>query len=73
MNKFCELIVDDYLYKIEFEKECDIILLVEIKVLVEIENYLLYILGFVCMVLIVVIIIVIFFVFKKKVGMLICL
>lgn len=73
MNKLCELIVDDYLYKIEFEKECDIILLVEIKVLVEIENYLLYILGFVCMVLIVVIIIVIFFVFKKKVGMLICL
>lgn len=73
MNKLCELIVDDYLYKIEFEKECDIILLVEIKVLVEIENYLLYILGFVCMVFVVVIIIVIFFVFKKKVGMLICL
>lgn len=73
MNKLCELIVDDYLYKIEFEKECDIILLVDIDVLVEIENYLLYILGFVCMVLIVVIIIVIFFVFKKKVGMLICL
>lgn len=73
MNKLCELIVDDYLYKIEFEKECDIILLVEIKVLVEIENYLLYILGFVCMVFVVVIIIVILFVFKKKVGMLICL
>lgn len=72
LNKSCELTVDDYLYKIEFEKECDTTLSAETKVSAETENHLPYTLGLVCTALIVVIIIVTFLVLKKKVGMLIC-
>lgn len=72
LNKSCELTVDDYLYKIEFEKECGTTLSAETKVSAETENHLPYTLGLVCTALIVVIIIVTFLVLKKKVGMLIC-
>lgn len=72
LNKSCELTVDDYLYKIEFEKECDTTLSAETKVSAETENHLPYTLGLVCTAFVVVIIIVTFLVLKKKVGMLIC-
>lgn len=72
LNKSCELTVDDYLYKIEFEKECGSTLSAETKVSAETENHLPYTLGLVCTALIVVIIIVTFLVLKKKFGMLIC-
>lgn len=70
LNKSCELTVDDYLYKIEFEKECGNTLSAETKVSAETENHLPYTLGLVCTALIVVIIIVTFLVLKKKVGFL---
>lgn len=72
LNKSCELTVDDYLYKIEFEKECDTTLSAETKVSAETENHLPYTLGLVCTAFVVVIIIVTFLVIKKKVGMIIC-
>lgn len=72
LNKSCELTVDDYLYKIEFEKECGTTLSAETKVSAETENHLPYTLGLVCTAFVVVIIIVTFLVLKKKVGMLIC-
>lgn len=72
LNKSCELTVDDYLYKIEFEKECGTTLSAETKVSAETENHLPYTLGLVCTAFVVVIIIVTFLVVKKKVGMLIC-
>lgn len=70
LNKSCELTVDDYLYKIEFEKECDTTLSAETKVSAETENHLPYTLGLVCTAFVVVIIIVTFLVLKKKVGFL---
>eukprot|EP00105_Crassostrea_gigas_P007173 XP_011421333.1 PREDICTED: uncharacterized protein LOC105323963 [Crassostrea gigas] len=70
LNKSCELTVDDYLYKIEFEKECDTTLSAETKVSAETENHLPYTLGLVCTAFVVVIIIVTLLVLKKKVGFL---
>ncbi|XP_052681143.1 uncharacterized protein LOC128161791 isoform X2 [Crassostrea angulata] len=67
LNKSCELTVDDYLYKIEFEKECETTLSAETKVSAETENHLPYTLGLVCTAFVVVIIIVTFLVLKKKV------
>lgn len=71
LNKSCELTVDDYLYKIEFEKECDTTLSAKTKVSAGTENHLPYTLGLVCTAFVVVIIIVTFIVIKKKVGMII--
>lgn len=71
LNKSCDLTDDDYLYKIEFEKECETEVSAETKVLSETENHLPYTLGLVCTAFIVVVIIVTFLVIKKKVGMLI--
>lgn len=70
LNKSCELTVDDYLYKTEFEKECGTTLSAETKVSAETENHLPYTLGLVCTAFVVVIIIVTLLVLKKKVGFL---
>lgn len=70
-NTSCGLTDDDYLYKMEFEKECETELSAETKVSSETENHLPYTLGLVCTAFIVVIVIVTLLVIKKKVGMLI--
>lgn len=67
-NTSCGLTDDDYLYKMEFEKECETELSAETKVSSETENHLPYTLGLVCTAFIVVIVIVTFLVIKKKVG-----